>query len=242
MKKLFSLRILAIFFLLIQMACTPSKSSEVEEGGNCGNSAECAEGQLCLKNECRNVDCLTSTDCDIEQYCSEQYSCERGCETDEDCFAGDECNTAAQTCESYGCRETQLDCEIGEFCNVPTGECYADDAPHCRTCLIDDLLLPSVGEECLLWNELGGNCVVDLFFGTQQGCASDEVCYPVDPNDPFNSNGTCWKSYAVMTCDISAEEPCPRGFSCVGLSYTDGSVVDVCYGDCQYYRENGYLP
>ena len=41
---------------------------------------------------------------------------------------GDSCNTSTQVCETNGCRDTQLDCEIGEFCNVPTGECYEDDS------------------------------------------------------------------------------------------------------------------
>ena len=126
-----------------------------------------------------------------------------------------------------------------EFCNVPTGECYDDDQPHCRTCSLNDLLYPVFGEECLLLNETGG-IVLDLFFGTQSK-KPDEVCYPIDPADPFNPNGTCYNSYAVMSCDINAEEACPRGFSCVQLTYTDGSTTDVCYGDCQYYRENGHL-
>ena len=233
-------RICLLLAVCTALACTEAPE-KAEEGGTCTNSAECAEGQLCLKNECRDVDCLTSNDCDIEQYCSTEYACEAGCENDNDCFAGDSCNTSTQVCETYGCRDTQLDCEIGEFCNVPTGECYEDDQPHCRTCSLNDLLYPVFGEECLLWNETGGNCTVDLFFGTQSGCPSDEVCYPVDPADPFNPNGTCYKSYAVMSCDINAEEACPRGFSCVQLTYTDGSTTDVCYGDCQYYRENGYL-
>jgi hypothetical protein len=238
------MKLMVMIFGLILTSCDMGKTSEViEEGGSCANSAECSNGQLCLKNECRNVDCLSSSDCDLEQFCDQRYQCSTGCENDEDCIAGDSCNLSTSECENYGCRETQLDCEIGEFCNVPTGECYEDNEPHCKTCGLNDLLSPTVGEECLLWNETAnGSCTVDLLWGTQNGCPSDEICYPLDPSDVFSTQGTCWKSYAVMTCNPSEEEPCPRGFSCIGLNYTDGSTVDVCYGDCQYYVENGFLP
>ena len=81
-------RICLLLTICTALACTEAPE-KAEEGGTCANSAECAEGQLCLKNECRDVDCLTSNDCDIEQYCSTEYACESGCENDNDCFAGD---------------------------------------------------------------------------------------------------------------------------------------------------------
>ena len=39
------------------------------------------------------------------------------------------------------------------------------------------------------------------------------------------------------TCRPADDDPCPAGFTCVEASKT----TSVCYGDCGWYKENGYL-
>ena len=58
--------------------------------------------------ECQEAECLTSLDCSFQQYCNTTYSCIDGCESDTDCYSGEQCNKDTNTCESYGCRSTQI--------------------------------------------------------------------------------------------------------------------------------------
>ncbi len=86
-----------------------------------------------MDEACADVDCVTSADCDIQQYCTEDYSCKLGCGGDDDCLAGQSCDMGTHQCEAYGCRDTQLDCDYGEKCDSTTGQCYVDDEDLCQT-------------------------------------------------------------------------------------------------------------
>jgi hypothetical protein len=234
-------------FLLAACTISPEKTDSTSLGGNCANSAECDEGQLCLENACEDVDCLTSNDCDLDQYCDVGYDCVAGCQSDDDCYAGQNCNTSSGQCEEYGCRDTVLDCDIGEYCNTLTGECYPDSQRHCQSCNQDEFYNGVSDGLCLLFEEKG-SCSIDIFLSAT-GCSSGDVCFPDDVDqflaaqsmfDFTPQPGTCFESMKTNYCS-SGEESCPRGFSCVELTYTDGSSSDaVCYGDCSYYIDNGY--
>ena len=118
-----------------------------------------------------DVDCATSLDCDLEQYCTSNYECVAGCNEDEDCFAGDSCNVDSKECESYGCRDTTLDCAIGEFCNPMTAECFQIHRGHCQSyCSWNDLVYGATGYECVNFDMGSGSCSTDIN-GNQSGCS-----------------------------------------------------------------------
>ena len=90
----------------------------------CANSADCEEGNFCLTSgegikECREADCITSQIVAFKNTVMMPILIE-GCNVDADCYAGERCNTNSQTCEAFGCRDTELDCRAGEFCNIST--------------------------------------------------------------------------------------------------------------------------
>ena len=235
--------------MMTMLACTPQgvTESKTASGLSCINSSDCMDGELCVEKSCQVVDCATSTDCALEEYCNTDYECISGCETNNDCFAGDNCNTDSNECESYGCRDTVLDCQVGEFCNPMTAECYQDSRGHCRIfCTFNDLVNGASGGECVNFDSGSGSCMVD-YNGNQSGCGGGAVCYPNDPSDPNwiwgSIPGTCIEFYKLLYCDAnSSQEQCPNGFACSPLYYTDGSQTNpVCIGDCQFYKDNGYL-
>ena len=244
------MKVLIALLTLILTSCVENPSGEkLASGLSCENSAECPDGELCLERSCQAVGCVTSLDCDLEQYCSDNFECESGCNNDEDCYAGDACDTTQGVCETYGCRDTVLDCEVGQYCNPTTLECYEDTRGHCMNlCTWDDLSFPPSDGLCVNYSGGSGTCQANAF-GQQSGCTGGAVCYPDDPGSiEFTLGqmvpGSCITFYKSFYCDnTSSQEQCPNGFSCQSLQYSDGSLTEpVCIGDCEYYLDNGYLP
>ena len=243
------LRFIAFMLSFALVACTGSSSPENTSSGlTCSNSSDCPVDELCLEKTCQAVECASSLDCELEEHCDSDYECKNGCENDEDCFAGDSCDKDAGECETYGCRTSELDCGIGEFCNEMTSECYADNRDHCKSnCTWDEVIYGenTVGE-CANFDAGSGSCMGD-FYGSQSGCSGGALCWPDnldDQNGYFQQiPGTCITFYRFFTCDDnSAQEQCPNGFTCQGIYYSDGTVTQsVCIGDCPYYLENGYI-
>ena len=237
--------------ILLMLGCLeqPTEADKVASGLSCVNSADCPDGELCLEKSCQSVGCVSSEDCSLEQYCSEGFECETGCTVNEDCYAGDECNVEEKVCESYGCRSTELDCEVGEFCNPTTTECYQDTRGHCMTyCDWNDLMFGTNDGLCVNYDSGSGSCQVNSS-GQESGCSGGAICYPDDPTSlewTFGQMvpGSCITFYQTFSCDnTSSQEQCPNGFACQSLQYSDGSLTEpVCIGDCNYYLENGYLP
>ncbi|MFT7522027.1 MAG: hypothetical protein ACI9MC_004179 [Kiritimatiellia bacterium] len=117
------------------VSCT---SNGALKEGECYDNGNCDEGMACIEGQCETVDCLDSTVCRVGEYCDlDNYVCRAGCNDDHDCIAGESCDTALNTCETYGCRDTDLDCSIGEACNQVTGQCDRDPRAHCSTCTYD---------------------------------------------------------------------------------------------------------
>jgi hypothetical protein len=133
--------------------------------GGCGGDAEgaacdadasvCADGEVCVKGACRTPECTTSADCAIQKYCTEGYVCEPGCSADADCRAGQVCNATNNKCVAYGCRTTELDCEIAEVCDEQTGECEQAPGEWCQTCQSANPYSCGQGYLCLAWDEGG---------------------------------------------------------------------------------------
>ena len=239
---------LFIAMIFGMLSCMDKADDPVSSGLICANSSDCLENELCVEQSCQLVDCATSLDCEIEQYCNANYECIDGCTDNEDCYAGEDCNTETKECESYGCRDTVLDCEVGEFCNPMTSECFEDSRQHCKSyCTWNDLVNGSFGYECLNFDSGSGSCSTDIS-GNQSGCSGGALCYPNDVNDPSftfggQTPGKCITFYQTFYCDnTSSQEQCPNGFTCSPLYYSDGSQTEpVCYGDCSYYTENGFI-
>ena len=106
----------------------------------CVDNAGCADLQVCARPSadrpgvCTNVECVTNEQCALGNFCNEAgYFCEPGCTSDLDCRAGETCDTTTNTCNAYGCRDTNLDCGYGEFCE--NGSCVENGRPFCEPCL-----------------------------------------------------------------------------------------------------------
>ena len=236
---------LAAIALILGLACLQTP----QEQGPCGSSADCADGEACNQGECVDAACLSSADCDIDQFCNPSYECEEGCIEDSDCIAGESCNADTRECQVDGCRDTNLDCELGQYCDQTTGECYDSDERHCTTCTEDNVYISPPNNGICTLGESGASCTIDIMFNTN-GCSNAEVCFPddfdafVEAYESFDfrpQDGTCYTSYKYLYCDPTQEDPCPRGFSCGSLAYSDGSFSDpVCAADCDYMIDNGY--
>jgi hypothetical protein len=246
---------LSLVVLLVGIGCTPIPK------GECASNAECGEGEACLDGLCSPVDCLTNEECGIKKVCNAQYTCVAGCETDADCIAGEGCNEESGSCERLPCTSTQLDCSYGEICEPTSGECVPAENLSCGECDPDS---PSCdgGGACFPSVEVGA-CDSSLTCPADQGCfiaeyddsfeCSDWLGLPDDslcPRDwaclslsgvsggPYCTRPACFTGQCYSGCDASeGGDACPRGFQCVDA----GTGSEVCYGDCAWLTENGYL-
>jgi len=122
----------ASFLLILGLLPACKTAPECVDNGDCTGSLE-----ACIADKCRPVECKDSTTCGLHAFCdtrNDTYTCKQGCQVDGDCLAGEECNTEAHKCVSYGCRNTTLDCEVGQVCNESTATCEDDPRAHCKPC------------------------------------------------------------------------------------------------------------
>jgi hypothetical protein len=141
----------------------------------CVDNGQCSEGQACIAEACEDVDCLTSSECAIQQYCDSSYSCSTGCEQDTDCRAGETCNAVAAQCQTQACRSTELDCEVGQYCNESTGTCDSAQG-YCDTCNPNNLFSCGNSGYCLSWNDPNvGYCW--NYCDSQSDCPRGFDCY-----------------------------------------------------------------
>ena len=199
----------------------------VQKAPACTSTVECDGGQACVESECRPVECLSSEDCSINHFCDKAYKCQEGCSSAADCLAGEECSGGE--CVSYGCRDTQLDCNYGEFCDTTTGQCYEAEANYCKSCDATTTSSCSSGQGYCLAEAVPGNC------------ASDRDCDPGYSCDNFGGSAgkLCHLDYCALSCDPDDESPCPRGFDCVDI---EGNGKHYCSGSCIWLTDNGYNP
>ncbi|MFK7929258.1 MAG: hypothetical protein AB8H79_13780 [Myxococcota bacterium] len=123
-------------FALLTLAFLSSCGTRAPLG--CIDNGDCEEREACVLEVCQPVECLSSTECGIREYCDDEtFVCRAGCLEDEDCRAGEACETETNTCEVYGCRNTELDCAFGETCSAVSGECIYDNRGHCDSCTVD---------------------------------------------------------------------------------------------------------
>ncbi len=147
----------------------------------CIDNGQCGEGQACVDDKCKDVDCLSSADCTLRQFCdTKSWSCRDGCTDNEDCKSGEVC-LDDRKCHKMKCRNATLDCSVGQEC--VDGECQDFQGHLCDTCDPYEELMG--GQPC----GPSGSCW--LLEG-----ASDTVgfCFPdCNPNadDPCPAGFTC---------------------------------------------------
>lgn len=186
----------------------------------------------CIADVCTNIECSTSFDCALQTYCNEENRCIEGCTQDEDCFAGFSCSEGA--CSAYECRDAALDCLLGEQCQ--DGRCQIVEPSPCTPCTYQDWSHGLGSQrECVI---VSYNRTIPCDWMTDQGCPDTMSCYPADGMG-LVEEGVCIYSYAFFRCDTDSD--CPRGFSCAQDIYANESEINVCWGDCRLYLEQGWL-
>ncbi|MBO84332.1 MAG: hypothetical protein CL927_03145 [Deltaproteobacteria bacterium] len=223
--------------------------SSAKEAVPCANNSDCAVGQACIQEECKPADCLSSAECALGEHCDESYTCTTGCDENTDCLAGQSC--ISNTCLEYGCRDTQLDCDYGEFCDPTTSTCYPDEAGTCEDCD------PSTDANCFAIYEqgpcsstgscpTGQECYISQYDDSRvcrddSDCARDETCIGLNTGSgtegPYCSTLTCFSGATYPACDPTLPNECARGFQCQDIGGGEG----LCFGDCQWLTENGHL-
>ncbi len=212
----------ALLFALL-MGCGSS-------GQQCLYTSDCGEGFICSETGiCIVAECVNNSQCGIGSYCGSGNVCTAGCSEDLDCEAGKTCNVETHECAAYGCRSTELDCALGQYCEASTGECKDDTRGHCTICDIDGGNNQCGGGTCFVW-DVFGNCNSD------NQCADNETC------DLFQEGRLCHLDRCLLECDPNATLNCPRGLTCTIGILTTAPNTAYCIGDCDYLKEEGYLP
>jgi hypothetical protein len=162
-------------------------------GVPCTSTAECGELQACIEERCEDVACLASTDCEIETWCNPaSYTCEPGCSTSDDCIVGDRCDTIARRCVSRSCRDTQLDCDLGERCT--DGVCERDPEPYCEPCNRNEDCGPT-GICAALTDSRRGYCILECSPEAFDPCPAGLQCSfqqsSIDDVGEFRCIGLC---------------------------------------------------
>ena len=220
---------MAIFSSLALLISCIYPQKETVSG--CQNSTECREYSSCISGVCIEVDCVSTYDCPLEEVC-EEYSCIQGCYDDRDCLSGRRCDSGS--CVDYSCRDTQLDCLIGEVCREEV--CTPVDPSPCAKCTYLDWIEGMAPlQECVIHSF---DTSLTCNWHDDTGCPDDMSCYPADGQGNVDE-GVCIRSYGFHRCVNN--EDCPRGFYCAQDIYANDSDVHVCWGDCVFFRQQGWL-
>ena len=220
-----------MMMLLAIWACEPERE--------CLDDTWCEDKQTCLGGTCFDVECNRSEHCPGQQWC-EDWHCKPGCESTEDCLAGDVCE--AHQCVPAACESTELDCGLGERCDTELGECLSGEVPECSSCEQGC----GEGQDCLtLHGETcegeglcpeGWSCYQETL--EEPRCPQGEGCPPgATCEDSWCVFNECRMEVCLSRCDLASPD-CPGGFLCTEY----GPGAGICYADCPYLMEQGYLP
>mgnify|MGYP000847631655 CR=1 FL=1 len=206
------------------LAGCSSSAKDTEPGGACASAEDCPNDLQCIAEQCIDVQCTTSAECPFESYCDQQnYACVDGCREDGDCLSGDVCDAVSNTCVGSSCRDTELDCAYGQYCNTDTGECYDDTREHCKSCDVTATNNQCGSGECFFYQ--GDTC------NNSGDCDDGYTCSNVPGYGKI-----CHADFCLMSCNPNQADACPRGFDCI-----DFGTGGYCNADCIYMTENGYL-
>lgn len=203
----------------------------------CDTDADCAEGEICVNNNCAQT-CFDADDCDNPDHgCSGRGCPEAGepicfleCVSNEDCPEGQVCNT--QFCDGrFGRCElpksdqcaSDDDCGEDEFCNLFTATCEARctsdaDCASGFLCNTDSGICFASGAECGSDDECGDGEV-----------CRDSVCVPENPN-ACDDTSDCYALGDFYCGEVGSENEC--------VSTACGSAVNTC-SRCTLGANNG---
>lgn len=169
----------------------------------------------------QKLECVDHGSCPEGTGCVEGYCSPVECFSSADCDVFNFCNPSFECQE--GC-ETDDDCTAGDTCDKTSHTCSTYgcrstelDCDYGETCDASSGECEQEGE----WCETGCNVNNLYSCGTNQYCIAN-----TDGGD-----GYCWNF-----CEDNGD--CPRGFECVELGV---GYDNICYGDCDYMTENGFL-
>ena len=75
------------------------ETTDPNEPGECWDHGDCSEMEACKDGWCENIQCLTSSNCLVNEYCdTSSYLCVSGCLENADCAAGYACDADSTTC------------------------------------------------------------------------------------------------------------------------------------------------
>ncbi len=226
-------------------ACVQNVCTDVE----CLVSDDCALHNYCDTEQDRYVctaGCLSDDDCIAGEECHPEYgTCEDyGCRsTNLDCEYGEYCDQESGDCYEAtephcevcdgGCLggncipwelTTQCDSSQGDLGCAPGEHCgaWTDDPPvYCE----GPMDCPD-GQDCDMFLVSHDPCI------NAQDCPDGADCLYGQCVASLCHEDWCYNSRCLISCEPSAEDPCPRGYQCTDL-YGDQSTY-VCYGDCAY--------
>jgi len=192
MKAIPMSRSLIVMLLLALVALTGCKAKECETSENCAPGTVCSAGGTCIP-----LGCTSSDDCEVGTYCDlDQGACTAGCNSDNDCLPSMECDVEQRECIQPGCRNTKLDCGVGEFCNELSGECFDAGNAYCRPCERDEDCGSLGANICLRFGgQLDAYCGVDCANG--QECPAGYTCLRVSTSGSttiaYQCLAACWE-------------------------------------------------
>lgn len=160
----------------------------------CSETEACPGFGRCVDGTCEAKRCGTDADCGMEAFC-DSGECAQGCRADDDCYPGDFCDGGS--CAAAGCRNTSLDCDFNEFCDVATGECYEASGYYCRPCDANSSDPDQCGTEDNVCLNLGGGygafCGVEC--NTEADCPASYTCIGIT-----DSQGNVFTQQCVTYC------------------------------------------
>ncbi len=177
---------MTVLLLSTWLAC-----SVTTEAPECVDGGDCTAGTTCIDETCQQVDCLSSTECELSQYCDSSYECRAGCMVEEDCPSGQTCDEAALQCVDSACRTSDLDCNLGERCNVATGACIGG------------------GDACTDCSESAAACGTSALCVYFEGSETERYCYDYCDRDQQCPAGFSCSQFEMI------------GGGSVGLCYAD---------------------
>ncbi len=166
--------------------------------------------------------------------CAEGQACIADVCLDVDCMASAECDIG-QYCnpETFACIDGCLaddDCKAGETCQTDTRTC---EAYGCRSTELDCPAGSNCDEVTGECNpvDICGSCNVNNVNSCQGGPGNKQYCLPYDDM----TEGNCYNE-----CGQGGD--CPSGFTCIpDVMISLLQYADICYADCPWLMENGYL-
>lgn len=165
-------------------------------------------------------ECVDNGECPAGNACITGKCKEVSCVSSADCNVQQFCNPEYE-CQD-GCEKTE-DCEAGFTCNKDDHTC---EGYGCRSteldCAYGEFCNPETGE-CNTRGSWCESCNENNLYS----CGDGAYCIPLTTN----GDGYCWNY-----CDNDGD--CPRGFECSALGT---GYENICFADCDFMKENGYL-